>query len=666
MIVTYIRSSSFGCHEMCPMKFYLEYNLGWKGPSNIKAEKGTIVHKVLELLAEIKLQKQNNRTYFTDKVVGRVYVDKYDLDVIIQKCTDYYMKYSPNQWKPLDVKHCSKWTYKAIEYKGGEYDPRNSHIIKAEQAFDFEVNRPWAMYDYEMPDGSRLEGLLALKGTMDQISKIDDETYQILDWKGLPIDTKLPTPAGWTTMGEVRVGDTVFDKDGNKTLVIGKSKLKHKPCYKITFDDAKSVVCDDEHLWYLDSGETVSITCLEPGDKIDVAKPLQADHVELPIDPYLLGVWLGDGRNRSMEITSEDEFIFQEIEKRGYVLGVNLEKRLPYLQCRTVLKQTGKLRELGLLNNKHIPAIYLRASYQQRLDLLRGLMDTDGNVNPHRKQVVFTSCNKKLSDDVQELMVSLGQRVNQASIVRTTNFSKGKLVHVFPLHFRPVNINPFLLPRKSNRVDVRWGPGLSDKRRIVTIELLPEHNKTQCIMVDSPTNTYLCTEHMIPTHNTGRRLNWATGDTYDYEALMKNHQLMMYYYAARHLYPDIPNIQLVIYYINDGGPYTICFSDTDMPRIEDMLQKKFEEIRDTQIPALKKSWKCTKFCHFGMTTFDNTSVLPIIEMRHDQVTVKGKTMTKCEQTKYCLEHRSVESVAKNMTAPDFHVNKYDRPGEIKK
>lgn len=347
MIATYLRSSSYGCHEMCPMKYYLEYSLGWKGSSNIKAEKGTIVHKVLELLAEIKLQQQNNRTYFTDDIAGRVYVDKYDLDVLIQKCTDYYVSYSSHTWKPLDKKHCSKWTYKAIEYNDGEHDPRNSHIIKAEQAFDFEVNQPWAMYDYEMPDGSRLEGLLALKGTMDQISRIDDDTYQILDWK------------------------------------------------------------------------------------------------------------------------------------------------------------------------------------------------------------------------------------------------------------------------------------------------------------------------------TGRRLNWATGEEYDYDSLMNNAQLLMYYYAARHLYPDIPNIQLVIYYINDGGPYTLCFTEADVPRIEAMLQKKFEDIRDTEVPALKKSWKCTKFCPYGMTTFDGTSVTPIKEMRYGQVTKKGSYMTKCEQTKYCLEHRSTQSVVKNLSAPDYNVNHYQPPGEVK-
>ena len=257
MIVTYIRSSSYGCHEMCAMKYFLEYNLGWKGPSNIKAEKGTVVHKVLEVLAIIKLNQQNGVEEFEDEVVGKVNIFDYDLDDIIHKCTQYYKKYSQNEWKHtgLDERHCKQWTYKALEYNDGEFDPRNTHIIQPEQAFDITIHKPWAMYEYELPNGEKIEGFLALKGTIDQISQVDDNTYQILDWKGLPIETPLPTPSGWTTMGEIEVGDTVFDKDGYQTKVIGKSQKKFKPCYKITFDDKTEVECDDEHLWMLNNGE---------------------------------------------------------------------------------------------------------------------------------------------------------------------------------------------------------------------------------------------------------------------------------------------------------------------------------------------------------------------------------------------------------------------------
>src|SRR5690606_34355557 len=101
--------------------------------------------------------------------------------------------------------------------------------------------------------------------------------------------------------------------------------------------------------------------------------------------------------------------------------------------------------------------------------------------------------------------------------------------------------------------------GESNKRRIVKIEKLEDKKCTQCIMVDSPSNTYLCTRNMIPTHNTGRRLNWATGEEKTHEKLKDDPQLRIYHYAVSHLYPDIENIYITINFINDGGAFTICF-----------------------------------------------------------------------------------------------------------
>ena len=108
----------------------------------------------------------------------------------------------------------------------------------------------------------------------------------------------------------------------------------------------------------------------------------------------------------------------------------------------------------------------------------------------------------------------------------------------------------------------------------------------------------------------------------------------------------------------------MCFSDADIPRIEGILQDKFEEIKNTKIPQLNKSWKCTRLCHFGKSTFEDTSLLPIVEKRNGQVSKRGSCMTKCEQVKYCLEHRGMESVNKNMSAPNHSVDFYQAPGEI--
>jgi len=89
------------------MKWFLEYNLGWRGPTNTKAEKGTVVHKVLEVLAIIKKMQQNGRKRFDDDIAGRINVDNYDLDAIIHDCNQFYKKHSDNTWNPtgLDERH---------------------------------------------------------------------------------------------------------------------------------------------------------------------------------------------------------------------------------------------------------------------------------------------------------------------------------------------------------------------------------------------------------------------------------------------------------------------------------------------------------------------------------------------------------------------------------
>ena len=662
MIVTYLRSSSYGTHSMCPMMWYLEYQLGWKGPSGKAAEKGTIAHKVLEILAFVKLNQQNGIDKFEDEIVGEVDIFDYDVDELTRLCIEYYTSFSVHEWAEKDYRECYRSVTRALEYNDGEFDPRNAHILQPEQGFDITIEKPWAMYDYELPNGERMEGFLSIKGTMDQISLVDKDTIRILDWKGLPTDTLIPTPMGWSTMGGLKVGDTVFDKDGNHTKVVGKSAKSYKPCYRIDFDDTTSAVCDNEHLWLLDNDEVVPITELQVGNKIDICKSIINEDKDLPIDPYLLGIWLGDGRNRSMEISGVDDFVFEEIQRRGYSIGKDLEKRSETLRTHTILETNKYLRNLNLFNNKHIPDIYLRSSISQRLDLLRGLMDSDGNANTQRKQAVFTTTNKTLSDDVKKLLITLGQRPNQSKVTRSTNFKDN--VTVFPIAFRPININPFLLPRKAKQIKNDWGPGFSNKRRVVSIEKLDIEKETQCIMVDSPSNTYLCTENMIPTHNTGGCKNWATGEKYDYKTLQDNHQLLMYYYAVKHLYPDIKNVEIVIYYINNAGPFYLCFTEEDLPRVERMLEKKFKEIKETEVPALKKDFKCRTFCHQGKTTFEGTEILPIVEKRNGQVTPKGQYMTKCEQTKFCLEHRTPELVAKHMTRPGHQIDKYDAPGEV--
>lgn len=662
--IVYFRSSSFNCHRFCQQQYLIEYYLGWRGPSNKKADKGTIVHKVLELTALCKKAVQDGHKVFNDEIIGEVYTDKYTsdyLDEVIDRVYEYYTKaFSHHEWTDKDLKDCRKWVWEALTYKDGVFDPRNMNIVAAEPHFDFEIKEDWAKYEYDF-NGIKLQGNLSLKGTVDLVTDIGDGVYEIVDWKGLPLDTKIPTPNGFTTMGEINIGDQVFDQYGKVCNVVGKSKVKIKDCFKITFDDKTTVTCDDEHLWKLSDGSTISIQKLKVNDKINVCKSIECPAKILPIDPYVLGIWLGDGRNRNFEITSSDQFIFDEIERRGYQLGIDQENRSETLSTRIVLKSTDKLRELNLINNKHIPDIYFRASVQQRLDLLRGLMDSDGNVNKRRKQAVFTTCNKRLSDDVKHLLITLGQRPNQSLINRNTNFKDD--VNIYPIAFRCIDINPFLLPRKANQIDQEWGYGNSSVRKIVAIKKSITQ-KTQCIAVDSLDNTYLCTENFIPTHNTGKRLDWATGEVKDQKKLFRDAQLRMYHLAAKHMFPEANTFIITIYFINDGGPWTVHFQDKDLPKTKEMIQKKFEYIKRTQRPSLLKeidadqSWKCRKLCHAGMTSFSGTEVEPIYNNRY------GREMTKCEQVRYMTEKKGVEWVIQNYHSPGFNFASYKAPGSV--
>lgn len=663
MIITYFRSSSYNTHNMCEQQFFFEYVLGWRSPSGFKATKGTILHKVLEILAIIKKAQQDSlQTVNDDEILGEIDVNNYNLNVIIEKVYKHYSEAnSQHTWSIKDYKECYGWVYKAIEFNNGMFDPRNCNILQPEQRFDLVIDKPWAKYEYNI-DGQIVEGNLGLKGTIDLITTVNDTTVEVVDYKGLPLDTPIPTPDGWRTMGELSINDEVFDQNGQICKVIGKSNIKTKPCFKITFDDKNSVICDNEHLWTLNDGTVKPITELKINDRINICKPIECPDKELPIEPYFLGLWLGDGRNRAAELTvgDKDIDILSSLIEKGHELGKFYRHKDRKVTAVTVLKNTHKLRELDLLHNKHIPDIYLRASYEQRLQLLRGLMDSDGSVNPIRKQCVFTNCDEKLIDDVKELLLSMGQRVHKDTRIASTNFKDNVLVH--NLFFRPIdNIKPFSCQRKSNIVDPNWGNGQSDVRRIIKITKVKKR-QTQCIMVDSPDNTYLCTKNFIPTHNSGKRLDWATGQEKTQEKLEKDAQLRIYHYAVKKLYPHLDTVIFTIYYVNDGGPFSMVFHDSDLKDTEDMLRQKFEVIKNTRKPRLNRSWMCSKLCSFGKTTFENTHIQPIEEYRDGQVCKQGSTMTKCEQVKHDLELYGIDATMGMYKHPNHTVGYYQAPG----
>jgi hypothetical protein len=344
MIITYLRSSSYGTHSMCEQQYFIEYVLGHRSPSNKKADKGTIVHKVLEILAYVKLNIQNNQTKFIDDVFGEVDVNNYNLNTIIEKVYKYYTSsFTHHEWDVKDYKDCHNWVYKALSYNDGMFDPRHRTILQPEQHFDLEIRKPWAYYKYETADGP-LEGYLAIKGTIDLITAVSNDTIEIIDWK------------------------------------------------------------------------------------------------------------------------------------------------------------------------------------------------------------------------------------------------------------------------------------------------------------------------------TGRRLDWATGQEKTLEKLHNDPQLRIYHYAISNLYPHMEHCIVSINFINDGGAYSVCFDKSDLDKTEDMIRKKFEVIKSSQRPQLSKTWKCNKLCHFGKSTFENTSLLPILEYRDNQTCNKDTFMTKCEQIKHDIDLKGIKRVVDEYTVKGYSVGKYKAPG----
>ncbi|WP_264029008.1 replicative DNA helicase [Cellulosimicrobium sp. SH8] len=418
--------------------------------------------------------------------------------------------------------------------------------------------------------------------------------------KALALDTPLPTPSGWTTMGDVAVGDLLVAADGTPTRVVAATEVMvDRPCYEVELDDGTVIVADAQHQWVTSTraqrravraGETPesSVRTTEElaatlrtatADKranhsIVTAAPLDLPDADLPIHPYALGVWLGDGSSRRAEFTSADPEIAMRIEGLGYVAQAKgsaegraraynmllpeaeplvrecivcgtefTPKRATLLACgkacaarsrgmeRPALPTCpdcgkpgwgfrrcqechsangtmgGRLRTLGVLSNKHIPAAYLRASESQRRELLAGLLDTDGTVMP-QGSVQISLTNERLARETRELILSLGYRTGWST--KTVKGRTAASSTAYTITFTTED-DVFWLERKRLVHKERRRPGTArltsrfvvDARRVESVPV-------RCVEVDHPSHLYLAGRSMVPTHNSVLGINVAT------------------------------------------------------------------------------------------------------------------------------------------------------------
>jgi len=435
--------------------------------------------------------------------------------------------------------------------------------------------------------------------------------------KALALDTPLPTPDGWTTMGDVAVGDRLFGADGSPVTVTAATEvMTGRPCYEVEFSDGEVLVADAQHQWLTDTRasrksahaaaarynryrnqrtfaevrttEQIAATLrCDTADRrlnhsVALTEPLQLPDADLPLPPYALGVWLGDGTSASAGFTSADPEIAAYIEAEGLLAphrgglryGLQLPPR-PDVEQRTCVvcgalftpkqvqvKTCGRtcgprsryvsdpmpdprcpdcgapssgwgdgrcmrcwhergsvqavLRAMNLLDNKHIPQQYLRASETQRRALLAGLLDTDGTVNPSGS-VQFATTNPTLADGVRELACSLGfrpatkrkrvqGRTEASSICYIINITTDR--DVFRLERKRLVQKERLRTASPARRNSRY---IVDVRPVGSVPV-------RCVQVDTADHLYLAGRAMVPTHNSTLALDWARN------AAVKHHQ----------------------------------------------------------------------------------------------------------------------------------------------
>ncbi|NUT44577.1 MAG: replicative DNA helicase, partial [Thermoactinospora sp.] len=439
--------------------------------------------------------------------------------------------------------------------------------------------------------------------------------------KALALDTPLPTPTGWTTMGEVEVGDELIGADGRPTRVVAATDVMHdRPCYEVEFSDGTVIVADARHQWRTTtravSGATPSLhwsseahvlhpaqrqtglpalvgggrrgytayraaelygsrfagvsrpesaattsehrsvvtteeiaatlRCASAGGRpnhaVAVAAPFVLEERDLPLSPYALGIWLGDGHSADALFSTADPEIIDNLEAEGLRVervGSSISYRLAFPEPESPGSRAcvvcgvefgtcvsapapgcsdcdasssachrehgtvqGVLRTLGVLQDKHIPSRYLRASERQRRALLAGLLDSDGHVGAGGR-IRFALTHARLAADVHELILSLGY---QATMRTQPVKGRADAPICYVIDFTAPD-RLFRLPRKASRQVTEAHPA-TRVRHIVDVRKI-ESRPVRCVEVDNADHMYLAGRACVPTHNSTLGLDFA-------------------------------------------------------------------------------------------------------------------------------------------------------------
>lgn len=359
------------------------------------------------------------------------------------------------------------------------------------------------------------DGLIQMKlypYQKDILVKLQNNRFNIINQarqsgKALCLNTPILTPQGFVRLGDLRVADTIYGADGRETKItfITETMSDHE-CFNIEFNNGEVITADADHLWVvgragwhnkkktLTTKELVECyQCRHGNAYVQLSDPVQFKKKKLRVPPYLLGLWLGDGHAAGGRFTSSKEdyaYYKEEIEKLEYEVSEYREKSISF----NVYDLAPNLREIGVLNNKHIPDDYIFTSEEDRHELIRGLMDSDGYAKKKSGACEFYQKSREFCERFQLLLSTLGIKSNI-----TSKKVNGDTYH--KVSFSGCDFDVFKLPRKQER---RQGYLNHPKNKRVYIRNITPTKSVpvRCLQVDNEDRLFLCGKTLIPTHNT--------------------------------------------------------------------------------------------------------------------------------------------------------------------
>lgn len=318
-------------------------------------------------------------------------------------------------------------------------------------------------------------------------SRKNDGSVFIEDWKGLALDTPLPTPTGWTTMGDVKPGDEVLGTNGSSVKVLAKSDVHHRPCYEVVFEDGERVVADNVHLWSV----------------------VRKDGSTAVLDTDDLDRELYEGEKLAVELPEPIEFDRQA--------SVSIE------EIRSLASSGNHSDDLlNAIRDEKRLGRSLRSSVLHRRELLGYLMVPFGEWNDNLKLATFSHGESEVVDFVAELIATLGMSYRRLTSGFLTFVPTGG--HVFAEgSVQHEQIERFLLDRRTY-LSEDWTAGSRVIERVTPVASVP----TQCIKVNAENSLYLCGRSMVATHNTGAKAKVWNPKTKSTEGFSEARQQIIY------------------------------------------------------------------------------------------------------------------------------------------